>query len=60
MGRQTWRRDPHLGIESAHIPKVGHRRRDGADEGAAASAGSNGEVVVVVRLFGAVEPLEPV
>lgn len=40
------------------MPEVGHRRRDGAEEGAAASGGRSVEVVVVVGLFGAVEPLE--
>lgn len=43
------------------MSEVGHRRRDGAEEGAGARGGGGGgseEVVVVVGLFGTIEPLE--
>lgn len=40
------------------MSEVGHRRGDGAEEGAGASGGSSDELAVVVGLFGAVEPLQ--
>lgn len=56
VGRQTCRRGPHLGIESAQGSREAHIS-DGADEGAAASAAGNREVMEV-GVFGAIEPLE--
>lgn len=65
VDRQACRKGgPHLGVERAqgswetHMSELGHRWRDGAEEGAVASVGRSEEVVWWVQLFGTVEPLQ--
>jgi len=40
------------------MSEVGHRRGAGAEEGTGASGGSSEEAILVVGLFGTIEPLE--
>ena len=57
-GREASGRGPHLGVERAPKAKMGGKRRDGTEEGAAASGASCRGRVESVGFVEAAEPLQ--